>query len=61
MSLIYFRPFEHTGLEYRELADELWDRGFKSVSSMIHDMARVQENHEKIAKGINDAHRKDIY
>jgi hypothetical protein len=57
MSLIYFRPFEHTGLELRELADELWDRGFKSVSSAVHDMARVQENHEKIAKGINDANK----
>ena len=55
MSLINFRPFVHTGAEYRELADELWERGFKDVSSIIHDMARVQENHEKIAKGIKDS------
>lgn len=51
----HFVPFEHTGAELRELADELWDRGFKYVSSTIHDLAKIQENHEKIAKGINDS------
>jgi len=55
--MITFVPFEHTGQELRELADELWDRGFKYIADAVHDAARIQENHEKIARGINEANQ----
>lgn len=35
--------YDHSVEELRKLADELWERGFKDISTYVHNVARMQE------------------
>lgn len=45
------KGYEHSSHEYRHLADELWERGFKEVSTYVHSLAAVKEAEEMTKPG----------